>query len=383
MQEASEITAYSEMCTNIIKSAHMNASVNPLEHSRIASEVETRLMATMQPEIYLRKMKEWAELGKKIDGDIHEIKKIADFDIQLQREFKASDFADDFILKVKKSSFEFQHKRAYNEDISIKFDFIEEGVIKEWRDFGSQHFVGKIQDKFRDKLMQTQQKLLDEFNNNKKKLASEARRADGENSFFEIDLSDASVKSLMDDDVCEAGLRYAAKENIAKFIDVKSLLFNDFKDTFLTDVMEPYLTRKANMLKGLEERTLDEEAQRLHIREFERTPENKVFEKLETMLRLDGTSAAQKFALRKWGIERDKIIKSINDAVDDQAKKEAKKQLAALDDFQDWVDNKLKKEISLLEEFLEEDAAKDIKKAYDAVLAAEEKALEAERNIPE
>lgn len=330
-------------------------------------------------------MKEWAVLEMKIDGDIHEIKKIADFDIQLRRDFEASKFADDFILKLVKSREEFEEIISNPRGIDIKafnpVHLTKEGVIRGWRDFGTQHFLGKMADQFKDKLIRTRQTLLDEFKNNKKKLTSELR-ADQENSFFELDLSEASVKSLINDDMAEAGLRAAARQNISKFFDVKKLLFNDFKDSFLTDVMEPYLARKANMIKELEESTLDAEVQRLHIGEFERTSESKVFKKLESELELYGGGIAEKFALDRWEIERDKIIKSFNDAVDDQAKKEAKEQLAALDDFQDWVGNKLKNEISLLQEFLEADAAKDIKKAYNAVLAAEEKALEAERDMP-
>ena len=355
-QEAQQISTYSEMCMILIKNAHCNPSLDPLEHSRIASELETRMMACMQPKVYLGKMKEWAIKEGKIDRDIHEFQKIADFDIQLRREFEASDFANEFILKLCKA------RDARDAEALIK-----EGVIPRWRDFGTQHFLGKMTERFETKLLQTQKTLLEDLKNNKKNLASELRAgAEEENAFFDLDLSDASVKTLINE-MGEAGFRRAARVNINKFFEAETLVF---KDSFLKKAIEPYLATKANKIKELEDSTLDAEAQRLRLNEFDRLPENKVYKKLENELRHSGKDV-ETFLFGKWEIERDKAIQSINRAVEEKAKKEAENQLAALDDFQDWVDSELKKDTDLLIDFIAADVGKDIREAYAAVRAAE------------
>jgi len=260
-QEAQQISIYSDMCTILIKNAHCNPDLDPLKHSRIASELETRMMACMQPEVYLNKIKEWAIREEKIDRDIHEFQKIADFDIQLRREFEASDFANEFILKLVKA------RAARDAEALIK-----EGVIPRWRDFGTQHFLNQMRDRFEAKLLRTQKMLLEDLKNNKKKLASELRAgAEEENAFFDLDLSDASVKSLVNE-MGEAGLRQAARENLHKFFNAGDRIF---EDSYLKKAIEPY-ENKMNKIKNLEINALDSETRR----QFDKLPENEVYAKL-------------------------------------------------------------------------------------------------------
>jgi len=356
VQEAEQIKTYAFCCSTVIQHAHTNPSLDPFKHSRIASELETRMMACMQPKVYLGKIKEWAKIEQKIDRDIHEFQKIADFDIQLRREFEASNFANEFILKLIKA-------RDTGDDDA----FIKEGVNTRWRDFGAQHFLSKTRGLFETKLLETQRKLLEDLKNNKKNLASELRAgANEENSFINLDLSDASVRSLINE-MGEAGLRQAAKENIDKFFEPT---ISNFGDSFLNRAIEPYLAKRDKFIKDLEANELDAEARRLRLREFELSPENEVYTKFYKKLGLSSPNI-QEFFRDKWEIERDKIIQSINCAVEEKAKKEAENQLAALDDYQDWVNSELKKDTDLLRDFIAADAGKDIRKAYEAVLAAE------------
>ena len=322
---------------------------NPYEN-RPAAKIETRMLATVKPDLYLKNFNKWVQ--DKHPDLASDYIKIKDIDVKLRQDFESSDDAFEFF------------KTADNNRVN---GFLIEGI----RDLGMQEFTGALIEPIQRQLLHNQRLLKEARDKGETSLELEWM-----NKGMALDLSESKVEEFFASQG-DSPIRNAMLNNANSPLKECGVFLKDNKDyhSLLDKFASLELKRSAfvdDLRRKVREGLIDDATRKLKQRALDRS--FKPIEELERKLK----DEAKTYFRQTWADNRVSLATRVEEAADDAARKEAMKQLADMDDVVDWFESRGETTAQELKDYLRLEAYGELEAIYDA---AEEAARNAGSDI--
>lgn len=336
-----------EHCASILlehlKGVHMASG--EYEVSKLGSEISTRLLKFVHPDVYVHAYKEWAvTLNKGIENDIRNLHvKPEDISMDFRHEFERSDYAAKFMKDL-----------PYTEDEVLK-----KMLGRDFRDTGWQHILNNIHTRkyYHDSLMLQRELIINAKNDGA--LSPELEWLD---THLKYDFADETVRRMLNE--IGDGVYQRVVVNQARIADQFNNSYRSIDNRgFKVNFQDFAKTREAEEIIA---KLSKENTAEIIIAESGKKVESEESKLLKKALR-NLLSSRHDFGFYLKSIyieERMSLDSRIKSTLEKKTKNLYVDELEKLDDVPEWIAKRdLKKDF---ETYLEADATKAFRDALDA-----------------